>query len=48
MRIVVLAALLLSIHVHAATLEGRVTQIVDGDTLDVIVKVRASGSGFWT
>ena len=34
----VLAALLLTISVQAATLDGRVAHVVDGDTLDVIVE----------
>ena len=32
-----ITALLLAIHVHGASLDGRVAHVVDGDTLDVIV-----------
>ena len=37
-RLMLLAALLFALNAQAATLHGRVTHVVDGDTLDVIVK----------
>ena len=37
-RLFGVAAPLFAFHVHGATLDGRVTHVVDGDTLDVIVK----------
>ena len=37
-RLVLLAALLFAPTAEAATLHGRVTHVVDGDTLDVVVK----------
>jgi len=33
-----LAALVFALNAEAATLHGRVTHVVDGDTLDVVVK----------
>jgi endonuclease YncB( thermonuclease family) len=37
-RLMLLAALLFAPTAEAATLHGRVTHVVDGDTLDVVVK----------
>jgi endonuclease YncB( thermonuclease family) len=37
-RLIVWATLIFSLHTEAATLDGRVAHVVDGDTLDVIVQ----------
>ena len=37
-RLLVWATLIFSLHTEAATLDGRVAHVVDGDTLDVIVQ----------
>jgi micrococcal nuclease len=37
-RLIVWATLIFWLHTEAATLDGRVVHVVDGDTLDVIVQ----------
>jgi len=38
MRLLALLVLVFVVHLQAATLNGRVTRVVDGDTLDVVVQ----------